>query len=200
MKTKLFLLVGFLVLVLSAWGWAQQNTKGKRTVNATPSQTQTAAKKILVAYFSHSGNTRVIAEQIHSLVGGELFEIVSVNPYPTDYNACVERAQKEQKASARPKLKVKLENAKSYDIVFIGYPNWWGSFPMPVATFLEENDFSGKTLIPFCTHEGSRLGRSVEDLTKMCPKSKILEGLAIRGRSVKTAHEDVAQWVKKIGL
>jgi flavodoxin len=112
----------------------------------------------------------------------------------------VERAQKEQKASARPKLKVKLENAKSYDIVFIGYPNWWGSFPMPVATFLEENDFSGKTLIPFCTHEGSRLGRSVEDLTKMCPKSKILEGLAIRGRSVKTAHEDVAQWVKKIGL
>jgi len=200
MKTKLFLLVGFFVLVLSAWGWAQQNTKGKRAVNATPSQTQTAAKKILVAYFSHSGNTRVIAEQIHSLVGGELFEIVSVSPYPTDYNACVEQAQKEQKASARPKLKVKLENAKSYDIVFIGYPNWWGSFPMPVAAFLEENDFSGKTLVPFCTHEGSRLGRSVADLTKMCPKSKILEGLAIRGRSVKTAHEDVAQWLKKIGL
>ena len=160
----------------------------------------TEPKKILVAYFSWSGNTREIANQIHALVGGEVFEIVSANPYPRDYNATVEQARKEKAESYRPKLKSKPENAKSYDVIFIGYPNWWSTFPMPVATFLEENDFSGKTILPFCTHEGSRLGVSVSDVAKFCPKSKILEAIAIRGGSVKSAQGDVVQWVKKLAL
>ena len=169
-------------------------------MNGMSTGTKPAAKKILVTCFSHSGNTRVIANQIHGLVGGEIFEIVSVNPNPTDYDTVVEQARKELKASHRPKLKSKLENVKPYDAIFVGYPNWWGTFPMPVATFLEETDFTGKTVVPFCTHEGSRLGKSVANLTKLCPRAKTLEGLAIRGGSVTNARDDLAQWIKRLGL
>ena len=169
-------------------------------MSGTPVGTKPAARKILVAYFSHSGNTRVIADQIRGLAGGEAFEIVGVNPYPTDYDAVVEQARKELKASIRPLLKLKLENAASYDVIFLGYPNWWGTFPMPVATFLTENDLSGKTVIPFCTHEGSRLGKSVADLAKLCPRAKIMEGLAIRGGCVRNAQNDLVQWIERLGL
>ncbi len=155
-------------------------------------------KKILVAYFSHSGNTREVARQIQAQVGGDLFEIVSVEPYPKNYNAVVEQARKELEADHRPKLKARLENASSYDVVFIGFPNWWNTFPTPVGTFLRENDFSGKTLMTFCTHEGSGLGRSVSDVTKSCPGSKVLPGLAVRGGSVKKAGEAVAKWIGEL--
>ncbi len=155
---------------------------------------------ILVVYFSHSGNTRVIANQIHEKVGGDIFEIVTVNPYPTDYDAVVDQAKQEQEDNYRPELATEVENMDSYDVVFIGYPNWWGTMPMPVFTFLEEYNFSGKTIIPFCTHEGSGLGRSVEDITTICPQSTIQKGLAIRGSSVETAQEDVSKWLHEIGM
>jgi flavodoxin len=157
------------------------------------------SKKILVAYFSHSGNTREIARQIHAIVGGDIFEIVNTDPYPSNYDAVVERARKELENAHQPKLKVRLEKAASYDIVFIGFPNWWNTFPTPVGAFLRENDFSGKTLMTFCTHEGSGLGRSVSDVAKACPGSKIMPGLAIRGGNVKKAGEAVAKWIVEIG-
>jgi flavodoxin len=157
-------------------------------------------KKILVAYFSHSGNTRVIANQIRESVGGDIFEIVAVDPYPSDYDAVVELARKELREEYRPKLKTKVENVESYNVVFVGYPIWWGTIPMPVATFLSEYDFSGKTIVPFCTHEGSRLGQSVTDITKLCPQSTILDGLAVRGRDVKNAQNEVSEWLRKIGM
>lgn len=133
-------------------------------------------------------------------VGGDIFEIVTVNPYPTDYDSVVDQTKQEQEDNYRPQLKTKVENMDSYDVVFIGYPNWWGTMPMPVFTFLEEYDFSGKTIIPFCTHEGSGLGRSVEDITELCPQSTILDGLAIRGSSVKTAQDDVSEWLREIRM
>ena len=170
------------------------------TESENHTQMDSASKKILVAYFSHTGNTRVIANQIHEKVGGDIFEIVTVNPYPTDYDAVVDQAKQEQEDNYRPQLKTKVENMDSYDVVFIGYPNWWGTMPMSVFTFLEEYDFSGKTIIPFCTHEGSGLGRSVEDTTELCPQSTILDGLAIRGSSVETAQDDVSEWLRKIGM
>ena len=160
----------------------------------------TEEKNILVVYFSHSGNTRVIANQIHEKVGGDIFEIVTVNPYPMDYDAVVDQAKQEQEDNYRPELATKVENMDSYDVVFIGYPNWWGTMPMPVFTFLEEYDFSGKTIIPFCTHEGSGLGRSVEDITKLCPQSTILDGLAIRGSSVENSQDEVSEWLREIGM
>jgi flavodoxin len=157
-------------------------------------------KSILVAYFSHSGNTRVTANQIHEHVGGDIFEIVSVNQYSSDYNQCVKQAQKELKEQFRPKLETKVENMQSYNIVFVGYPNWWGTIPMPVASFLTCYDFSGKTIAPFCTNEGSRLGRSITDIRELCPHSSVLDGLAIRGSTVKIAQNEVSRWLHELGM
>lgn len=152
-------------------------------------------KNILVAYFSHSGNTRVIAEDIHEAVGGDLFEIVTVNRYPDDYDACVHQASQEQDDHARPDLSTHVEDMDPYDVIFLGYPDWWGTMPMAVWTFLEEYGFSGKTIIPFCTHEGSGLGHSEKDLAKLCPTAKLLQGLAIKGSRVGSVQKDVSEWL-----
>jgi len=157
-------------------------------------------KRILVAYFSHSGNTRIIANQIHDKVDGDIFEIIAIDPYPGDYDEVVEKARKELRELFRPKLKTKVENMESYDVVFVGYPNWWNTIPMPVATFLSEYDFSEKTIIPFCTNEGSHLGQSVADIKVLCPQSTILDGLAVRGRDVKKAKGEISEWLRELGI
>jgi flavodoxin len=152
--------------------------------------------KILVAYFSWGGNTRTIAEWIHQSVGGDLFEIKTVKPYPKEYGSTTEVAKQEQESNARPVLATRINDMNSYDVVFLGYPNWWGTLPMALFTFLEQYDFSGKTLIPFCTHEGSALGQSVSDIKKLAPRSTVLKGLAIRGGSVNGARNDVNAWLR----
>jgi flavodoxin len=158
------------------------------------------SKNILVAYFSHSGNTREIAAQIHKSVGGDIFEIQAVKPYPSDYDAVVEQAKQELNSGYTPVLKTKTEDITSYDVVFVGFPIWWSTFPAPVRTFLSEYDFSGKTIVPFCTHAGSGLGRSVTDISKLCTRSALLDGIGIWGRDVKTAQEKVSEWLRKIGI
>jgi flavodoxin len=157
-------------------------------------------KKILVAYFSHSGNTREIANQIHKSTGGDIFEIQTVKPYPDDYDAVVQQAKQELKSGHKPDIKTKIENIKPYDLVFIGYPNWCSTIPAPVMAFLSQYDFSGKTIVPFFTHEGSGLGRSVTDISKLCPKSSLLDGVAIRGSDVKTAQKKLSEWLQKIKI
>ena len=157
-------------------------------------------KTILVAYFSRSGNTREIANQIHKIVGGDIFEIQSVKPYPNDYDAVVKQAKQELESNYKPALKTKVNNFKPYDFIFIGYPAWWYTIPAPTSTFLSEYDFSGKTIAPFCTHEGSGLSRSVTDISKLCPKSTVLDGLAIKGSTVKTSQMEVSEWLRKIGI
>lgn len=157
-------------------------------------------EKILVAYFSHSGNTREIAGQIHKNVGGDIFEIQAVKPYPSDYDAVVRQARQELESGYKPELKTKIANLTPYDVVFIGYPNWCGTIPAPVGTLLSEYDFSGKTIAPFCTHEGSGLGRSVSAISRLCPQSTMVEGVAIRGRDVRTAQDAVSAWLRKIKI
>ncbi len=157
-------------------------------------------KKTLVAYFSHTGNTREIAEQIHKNVGGNIFEVRAVKTYPDDYDAVVEEAKQELNSGYMPALKTKIEDITSYDVVFMGFPIWWSTFPAPVKAFLSEYEFSGKTIVPFRTHEGSGLGRSVADISRLCPKSTVLDGIAIRGRAVKTAHGKVSEWLRKIKM
>ena len=157
-------------------------------------------KHILVAYFSYSGNTKVIANKIHENVGGDIFEIKTVDPYPTDYNTVVKQAKKEQEENYRPKLATKVDNIDSYDVIFVGYPDWWVTMPMPVFSFLEQYNLSGKTIVPFCTHEGSGLGRSVDDIKKACPKSTILDGLAINDKEINNADKDISNWLNKIGI
>ena len=156
------------------------------------------ARKILVAYFSWSGNTREIANQIHKVVGGKLFEIVTVDKYPRDYDETVKQARKELETSCRPHLASEVEDIESYDLVFIGYPNWCYTIPAPVASFLSKCDSAEKTIAPFCTHGGDGLGDSVEDIAKICQHSLVLEGLAIRGSEVRTAHSKVSEWLRKI--
>jgi len=155
-------------------------------------------RKVLVAYYSYGGNTREIANQIQKSMGGDIFEIQAAKPYPNDYDAVVNQARKELESGYKPALKTKIDNIKSYDFVFIGYPNWCNTFPAPVKTFLSEYDLSGKTIVPFCTHEGSGLGRSIMDISKLCPQSTVLDGVAIRGRDVKTVQHKVSEWLEDI--
>jgi flavodoxin len=159
-----------------------------------------ASGKILVAYFSWSGNTRELASQIHKIVGGDLFEIVSVDTYPRDYNECVNQAEKELDAKYRPKLRTEVKDIESYDTVIIGYPNWWGTIPMPVASFLSKCDSPSKTIAPVCTHGGDRLGRSVEDIAALCPRSRVVEGLAVGGGRVRGAQSALTEWLRKVGV
>jgi flavodoxin len=157
-------------------------------------------KKILVAYFSHTGNTREIVNQIHKIVGGDIFEIQSVKPYPQDYNAVVEQARQELDSGYKPALKTKVDNIGSYDVIFIGYPIWMGTLPAPVKTFLSEYDLSGKIVVPFCTHGGGGPGRSVADVSKLCPRSTLLDSFEILGSNVKTAQNEVSEWLRKIKI
>ena len=173
---------------------------GSQSSSSSESIKTDKENKILIAYFSHTGNTKTIANIIHDSTGGDLFQITTVEPYPEDYDECVDKALQEQKDNARPELSAHVKNMESYDVVFIGYPNWWGTMPMAVFTFLEEYDFAGKTIVPFCTHEGSGLGRSESDIAKLCPESTLLESLAIRGSSVQKAQDDVNNWLKELKM
>lgn len=157
-------------------------------------------KKILVAYFSHSGNTEAVANNIKETVGADIFEIKTTESYPSEYNLVVDKAKKEQDTDYRPRLTAKVQDMDTYNFVFLGYPNWWGTMPMAVFTFLEEHDLSGKTIVPFCTHEGSRLGQSEKDVAQICPKATLLKGLPIRGSRVSDAKKDVENWLSKLGM
>jgi flavodoxin len=159
-----------------------------------------ASGKILVAYFSWGGNTRGIAREIHQKTGGDIFEIELVKPYSTDYNTVLDEAQRDQRAGARPELKTHVQNMAQYDVVFIGYPNWWASIPMPIASFLEGYDFSGKKIVPFCSHGGGRLGQSVSAITKRCPQSTILEALSVSYSGGSSLGSDIDAWLRKIGI
>ena len=157
-------------------------------------------KRVLIVYFSHSGNTRELANQIHRNVGGDLFEIVTVQPYPREYKEVLAVAKRERDSQFRPKLSKRVKNLDDYDLVFLGYPNWYGTLPMALMTFLEENDLSGKTIVPFCTHGGGGLGKGVEDIQRLAPRATLLEGLAVKGALVKTAKGDVENWLRKLGM
>ena len=141
------------------------------------------------------GNTKKAAEKIAELTGADLFEIAQEVPYAADYDTCIAEAKRDLKAKARPKVKNLPESLDAYDEIYLGYPNYWGTMPMAVFTFLEHYDFSGKTIKPFCTHEGSGMGSSVSDIKKLCPTAKVEEGLAIRGGSAARSKAEIEKWV-----
>lgn len=170
--------------------------------------------KSLIVYFSRKGdnyvggsivnlpvgNTEVAAKKIQKIAGSDLFQIRTAKTYPEDYTETTNVAHEEQRENARPELTEIVDDMDSYDVIYIGYPNWYGTMPMAVFTFLESYDFSGKTIIPFCTHEGSGLGSSERDIKKLCPNATVLSGLAIRGGSVERADNDITNWLKKLDL
>lgn len=168
-------------------------------------------KKCLAAYFSRKGknyvngsivnlsvgNTEAAAAMIQELTGCDMFHIDTTESYPVDYTETTEVAQQELRNNVRPELNSHVEDMDSYDVIFLGYPNWWGTMPMAVFTFLEEYDFSGKTIMPFCTHEGSGMGHSESDIKKLYKNANVQKGLSIRGSSVKGAKNDISRWLEK---
>lgn len=156
--------------------------------------------KILIAYFSHSGNTRIIADQIKNATGGDIFEIKPLNDYPDDYQTVADQAKKEIKSNFKPELKTNVNNMDEYSVIFIGSPNWWNTIAPPVATFLSSNNFSGKKIIPFITYGGTGLGHSVSDIEKLCSNSTVLEGFSIKGSKAKGAQGNVMRWLRKIKM
>ena len=145
---------------------------------------QQPSGKVLVAYFSHSGNTREVARQISEATGGDLFEIVPATPYPTEYRAVVDQGKKEIEAGVRPALKNPVGDLSQYDVIFVGSP------------CLTSCDLAGKTVVPFMTHEGSGMRHSEADIRRLCPRSTVPDGLAVRGSAVRNSKDEVGRWVR----
>ena len=129
-----------------------------------------------------------------------MFQIETVQPYSADYKTCATQVVREMLEQARPALQALPESIDGYDVIFIGYPNWCGTMPMPVWTFLTSFDFSNKKMAPFCTHGGSGMGHSVSDIQNMYPSAKVLTPLAIKGTQVAQSDEQIAAWVKNLAF
>jgi flavodoxin len=191
-------------------------------VTQIDAQSQTRAGGILIAYFSQpetdgvdtvsgasrvvidgtvNGNVQFVAGIIQKTVGGDLFEIRTVRTYPGSHNLLTEAAQQEQRANARPRLAARIPNLQDYDTIFLGYPIWWYDLPMPIYSFLDEYNFTGKTIIPFTVHGGSRLSGTVEKITRLEAGAKVIqEGLAVSRNSVARSERDVIVWLRRLGL
>ena len=143
------------------------------------------------------GNTEICAEYIQKAVGGDLFEIQTVEEYSKNYHTCTEEAAQEVRENARPKLTQYLDNIDSYDNVFVCGPCWWGTFPMPVFSQIERLDFTGKKVMVLMTHEGSGLGSSERDLRKLCQGASFGNGMAVHGADAAKAEKAIAVWAKK---
>lgn len=167
--------------------------------------------KRLIAYYSRAdenyvggeikklevGNTEIAAEMLAGITGGDLFKIEQAKPYSKDYNKCIAEAQEDQRRGARPELLTYPESIAEYDVIYLGYPNYWSTMPMAVFTFLEHFDFGGKIIKPFCTHEGSGLGSSENDIRRLCSTAEVEKGLAIRGGSVRAARAELSKWADR---
>ena len=167
--------------------------------------------KAIVIFFSHAGenysvgnikvgNTKIVADYISEITGADQFEVVAVKSYDMPYNKLIEVAKKEQQAGEKPAFKGKIDNLADYDIVFVGTPIWWGTFPQVMFTFFDKYDLNGKKVYPFSTHEGSGLGSIVRDLRRIYPKADIQKGFSIYGHDVRTGKDKVTKWLSGIGF
>lgn len=215
-KVFMLLCATLLALTAAACGSAENTVQNNRTANDTNTvQTQVdiaSGKRVLVAYFSRAdentggvgyiekGNTRILAEMVADITKGDLFEIKTVKPYPKEYRPATEVAKQEKENNERPEINGPLPDMSQYDVIFLGYPIWWSDLPMGVYTFLEKENFAGKTIIPFCTHEGSGIGNT-ERFIAETTKAKVLPGLEMRGKKAQTqqaeARKDMEKWVNE---
>ncbi|MFR9216331.1 MAG: flavodoxin [Ruthenibacterium sp.] len=143
------------------------------------------------------GNTEIAAELIRTCTGADSFRIEPVTAYSEDYSTCVEQAKNDQKRDARPALAAYPVGMERYDTIYLGYPNYWGTMPMPVFTLLEAFSFAGKAIWPFCTHEGGGLGRSIQDIRRLCPGADVKPGLALQGGQIKHAEGAIRAWLAR---
>lgn len=181
---------------------ASEGSEDKQDLTV-PDSSQIAAdteSSVLIAYFSWSGHTKQLAEVIQEQTGGDLFEITLETPYTDDINKLSGIALQEQRDNVRPALASYVDDMEKYDVVFVGYPNWWNNMPMPVFTFLEEYDFSGKTVIPFTTYGDGVFGKSINSLKETLPNATIADGLAIQEHELEDASKEVTTWLKELGI
>lgn len=173
--------------------------------NKTSNAGNMESRKTLVVFFSRTGenyavgnikkgNTHIIAEMIAEETDGTLFQVEPLKAYPANYTKCTEVAKQEMESKARPAIKGDVA-VEDYDVIYIGYPTWWGDMPMPVYTFIEKHNWQGKTVVPFCTHEGSGLSDTENKLKKACEGTTILKGLAILGTTAQKSQEQARKTV-----
>ena len=171
-------------------------------------------KKTLIAYFSRAdenyfggamryvkvGNTEIVVNGMKELIDADTFRIEMKAPYSPVYTTCIEEAKKDLRAKARPELVSLPESIEGYDTVVLAYPNYWGTMPMAVFTFLEAFDFTGKTILPLCTNEGSGMGSSERDIKKTCSGAEVKKGLSITGSQAANSTASVQKWLSANGL
>lgn len=184
---------------LNSQSVSSDSTEEANNQNDSSIPTETGAKS-LVVYFSWSGNTENVAKSIQSQTDADIFEIVPATPYSDDYDTVVDLAQEEQKNNARPAISGNIENMEQYDVIYVGFPNWWGDMPMILYTFFDTYDLSGKTIALFCTSGGSGLSGTVNKVKSLEPDAAVTEGLHISSGSSSNPDDAVSQWLKDIGL
>ncbi|AWK51036.1 flavodoxin [Clostridium beijerinckii] len=217
-KNKIIAILSIL-LILSLSACANKTETG--TNDTQTKIVRSEGKKILIVYFAVAensevdaissasvrevngeakGNVRILADTIQSQVGGDFFSIETEEDYPGELKTLVDFAEEEQKANGRPKLLSHIENLDDYDTIFIGYPNWWYDLPMPLYSFFEEYDLSGKNIIPFCTHDGSEFSSTIDTIKELEPDAAIVKGLAVNHKNVLKAKDDVTKWLGEMGM
>lgn len=159
-----------------------------------------ASDKSLILYYSLSGNTKRVADLLHDLVGGDIAEIKTVRPYPDDFHAVVEQAREERRTNFLPPLLPLDLNWQDYDTIYLGFPIWGNTIPQPMATFLSQNNLAGKTIIPFCTHDGYGVGRSFQVVEEYCPAAAIRSGFDMVGADARNAQKLLSEWLNALGV
>lgn len=225
MKAILLTAMILAALTCSTIGYSQEAKENGVEIKSNPeTPTTVSEKKSLVVYFSMPettvpnkmttdednstvvidgevlGNTQYMAYVIQKTTGANIFRIKPVTPYPTKHATLVDLAAEEKDANARPAIAEEIENFAQYDTVFIGYPIWWGNMPMILYTFFEEYDFSGKTIVPFSTHGGSRFAGTPKTIQQLEPEAKMLDGLTISRDRIQNAEQQIVDWVNGLDL
>ena len=169
-------------------------------ISAPKSEPAETGSRSVVVYFSWSGNTEHVAKSIQSQTDADIFEIVPATPYSDDYDTVVDLALVEQRENARPAIADSIEKIADYDVVYVGYPNWWGDMPMILYTFFDSYDLSGKTVAPFCTSGGSGLSDTVNAIKELEPNAAVTDGLHIGSGASSSPDRAVSEWLAEIGL
>ena len=160
----------------------------------------TKGQKILVLYYSQTSNTKAVAEQIGNLLGADMEEIVAVNPYDGDFQATIGRCMQERESGELPEIQPLAVDIKDYDVIFLGYPVWFGTYAPPVITLLKDVDFSGKKIVPFCTFGSGGLDSSVRDLKAAQPGAKVLPGYGVRAARIDAVPAEIDRFLKEGGF
>ena len=194
------MLVGTAVFSLAACsGGDGEEEQPETQETAENADTEAGEGAALIAYFSWSGNTEAVAQEIQAQTGADLFEIVPAEPYTDDYDELLDIAQEEQSSDARPAI-AETVDLSGYDTVFLGFPNWWGDMPMILYTFLDEYDLSGKTIAPFNTSGGSGFSGSLDTIAEMEPDAEITEGISLGSEEAEDCADEVAEWLANINM